>query len=660
VIRGTTHLLGALAIAVAIAVGATASAANAATTPDLSTGKGVSITQIDASHFPTVRVAFGVDDVKGNTPPLDFFEDGDKLSKVSLYRGPIGKYEDKARTDLMLVFDTSLSMGQGTRFDDAVAAARSLIAHARPGDNIGLATFGGTAKVQVPPTTNHALIEQTLAGLTLENKTTMFDGVSLAAQAFDTDAKANRAIVLLSDGTDVGSHETLDEAAGEALKAQAPVFAVAIRENAGDQPKDLADLGNGTGGELQTVVGTEQLDSLFDDLGRRLLQPYWIEYTSDAPRRSMVVFGIGASGARTADASRPFRAVPSATATGRSVTSPPKAGAPAKPLLPMPGGLFGVLLAAVPFGALVFLGSWRFLEKRSRPDVIARIERYTTRATSTSIITRDESGGGMRRMSAPIAKIGERLLGKSAFFERTRARAEQAAIAIKPGELFAAMVIFAGIGLMLGLMFGNILLIIGMPLVLGFLPNFWLRMKARKRRNRFEDQLADVLSGIASSLKAGHSFNQSLSAMIKDAPQPTSEEFSRVMTESRLGMPIEDALGRMADRMGSADFEFAVTTVNIQRTVGGSLADILDMVGDTVRNRQQFRKKVKALTSMGQMSAYVLRAMPVFMGAVITLMSPNYMKPMFTTPVGHGLLAAGAVSMLLGYFACMKVVSVKV
>ena len=87
-----------------------------------------------------------------------------------------------------------------------------------------------------------------------------------------------------------------------------------------------------------------------------------------------------------------------------------------------------------------------------------------------------------------------------------------------------------------------------------------------------------------------------------------------MMTEGRLGMPIEDALQPMADRMGSADFDFAVTTVNIQRTVGGSLADILEMVGDTVRNRQQFRKKVKALTSMGQMSAYVLLAMPIFIG----------------------------------------------
>jgi tight adherence protein B len=319
-----------------------------------------------------------------------------------------------------------------------------------------------------------------------------------------------------------------------------------------------------------------------------------------------------------------------------------------------------VLLASVPFGALIFFAAWRWLEKRTRPDVIARIERYTAQASAATAVTREETGSGMRRMAGPIIRIGETMLGKSAFFDRTRFRAEQAAIAIKPAELFAAMVVFAGTGLLLGLMFGNILLLIGLPILLGFMPNFWLRMKARKRRNAFEDQLADVLGGIASSLKAGHSFNQALNAMIKDAPNPTAEEFSRVMTESRLGMPIEDALQRMADRMGSADFEFAVTTVNIQRTVGGSLADILDMVGDTVRNRQQFRKKVKALTSMGQMSAYVLLAMPVFMATVITIMSPDYMKPMFTTGTGHILLGAGALSMLLGYFACMKVVNVKV
>ena len=132
------------------------------------------------------------------------------------------------------------------------------------------------------------------------------------------------------------------------------------------------------------------------------------------------------------------------------------------------------------------------------------------------------------------------------------------------------------------------------------------------------------------------------------------------MTEARLGMPLEDALQHMADRMGSADFEFAVTTVNIQRTVGGSLADILQMVGDTVRNRQQFRKKVKALSSMGTMSAYVLLGMPIFIGAALTLINRSYMEPLFTTDTGHLLLGVGAFSMTLGYFACMKVVSIKI
>ena len=197
-------------------------------------------------------------------------------------------------------------------------------------------------------------------------------------------------------------------------------------------------------------------------------------------------------------------------------------------------------------------------------------------------------------------------------------------------------------------------------MVLGSLPNLWLKRKAKKRRKAFEDQLPDVLQSISSSLNAGHSFNQALNAMIKDSPAPTSDEFQRVMTEARLGMPTEDALQHMADRMGSADFDFAVTTVNIQRTVGGSLADILEMVGDTVRNRQQFRKKVKALTSMGQMSAYVLLAMPIFIGLILGFMSPTYMKPLLFTTLGHMMLAAGAFSMVMGYVTCMKIVNVKV
>lgn len=627
----------------------------------VTSGKGVSITEVDASRFPKVRVAFGADAVDGGTPPLTFFEGGRELPSASLYRGELGSYEDARPTHVMLVLDTSLSMGTGTRMQDAVAAANALLARARPDDRIGLATFGGKAEVVVPPTSNLATVRAALAGVTLANRTTMFDAVTLASRAFPDDVQASRAIVLLSDGKDVGSVESLDEAAGEALKAQSPIFAVAIRENPEDQPRDLAELGNGTGGELRTVVGSADLEVLFSELGRRILQPFWVEYRSTSPQGRELAFGIAVGeGSRNVVVSRTFRAVPTVAALGAAdlpTVTPPK------PLVPMPGGLAGVLLASAPFAILIFSFVWMMLQRRTRPNVLVRIERYTAlaQADSPGAARRDDDEVSLyRRLAAPIMMVSESFLGRSAMFDRMRVRAEQAAIAVRPNELFSAMLFCGALGALVGLMFGSpvFVLLVGLPAF--YAPNFWLRMKARKRRNQFDDQLPDVLQGIASSLKAGHSFNQAIAAMIKDAPNPTAEEFSRVMTEARLGMPIESALQHMADRMGSADFDFAVTTVNIQRTVGGSLADILQMVGDTVRNRQQFRKKVKALTSMGQMSAYVLLAMPLVIGGTITLINTDYMKPLFTTGTGHLMLAAGAFSMTLGYFACMKVVSVKV
>lgn len=659
-VRRPIQLL-ALVATLALAGGIAAGTSLAASPKDTPSADGVSITQVDASHFPTVRVAFGADEVKGDTPEMTFFEGEDELVGVSLYRGAIGSYENARSTDVMLVLDTSLSMGFGTRMHDAVTASKALIDRVRPGDRIGLATFGGNATVLVKPTTDVSRVRAALDDVQLADRTTMFDAVSMSARAFDKEQPANRAIVLLSDGKDVGSVETLDEAAGEALKARAPVFAVAIRENAADQPRDLEELGNGTGGELNTVVGSSELDVLFSELGRRLLQPYWVEYRSTAPRGRELQFGIGVgAGASSADATHTFRGVAAATTTGSTVGDLPVA-TPKDPIVPIPDGMLGVLIAAIPFAILIFSYVWMMLDRRTKPNVLARVERYTARASGESVAKRgSEERSLFRRLAAPFMRISESFLGGSAMFDRMRVRADQAAIAIKPSEVFTAMMAAGVLGALIGMMFGHVIfaVLIGLPAF--YLPNFWLRMKARRRRNLFDDQLPDVLQAISSSLKAGHSFNQAINAMVKDSPQPTSEEFSRVMTEARLGMPIEMALQHMADRMGSADFEFAVTTVNIQRSVGGSLADILQMVGDTVRNRQQFRKKVQALTSMGQMSAYVLIGMPFVIGLVLTMMNRDYMAPLFFTPVGHLLLGAGAVSMTLGYFACMKVVNVKI
>jgi tight adherence protein B len=193
----------------------------------------------------------------------------------------------------------------------------------------------------------------------------------------------------------------------------------------------------------------------------------------------------------------------------------------------------------------------------------------------------------------------------------------------------------------------------------GILPLLYVRLKAKRRQAAFEAQLPEMLITMAASLKAGHAFNSALNSVIRDGAEPTSTELARVSSEIQLGMTSEAALESMAGRLDSTNFGFVVMAVNIQRTVGGSLAEILDMVADTVRQRQQFTRKVKALTAQGRMSAYVLLAMPFVMGLAISAFNRTYISILFTSTMGKVLIGGALVSMTIGGFVIRKIVSFK-
>jgi len=221
--------------------------------------------------------------------------------------------------------------------------------------------------------------------------------------------------------------------------------------------------------------------------------------------------------------------------------------------------------------------------------------------------------------------------------------------------------IAAGFAFVLGLLAGVLAappLAILLTMAGGFaLPIAFLWSKARRRIDAIEAQLPDLLITIAASLKAGHSFRQGLQAVVDEGQPPASDEFKRVLTDARLGRPMDDALGEMADRLGSKNLRFVITAVTIQRQVGGSLAGIFDMVADTVRQRQQFARKIRSLTAMGRMSAYVLAGIPFFLAFAITAMNPEYMAPLYTTSTGHKLIAVGLVMMAIGSLLLKKIVS---
>jgi len=150
-----------------------------------------------------------------------------------------------------------------------------------------------------------------------------------------------------------------------------------------------------------------------------------------------------------------------------------------------------------------------------------------------------------------------------------------------------------------------------------------------------------------------------LQAVVDEASPPASDELKRVLTEAGLGRPMDDALAEMAERVGSENFEFAITAVTIQRQVGGSLASLFDMVSETVRNRQQFARKVRSLTAMGRMSAYTLIAIPFFIAGMVELTNRSYMTPLFSTGVGHLMLFVGLGMMAVGSLILKKIVAFK-
>ncbi|HKI93386.1 MAG TPA: type II secretion system F family protein, partial [Gaiellaceae bacterium] len=150
-----------------------------------------------------------------------------------------------------------------------------------------------------------------------------------------------------------------------------------------------------------------------------------------------------------------------------------------------------------------------------------------------------------------------------------------------------------------------------------------------------------------------------IQAVVDEGAEPAAHEFKRVLAETRLGRPMDEALAEMAERIGSKDLTFVLTAVTIQRQIGGSLAGLFDVVAEVVRQRQQFVRKIRGLTAMGRMSAYVLAGLPFFLALAITVMNPSYMAPLWKSTTGHELILTGLGMLAVGAVVLKKIVSFK-
>ena len=188
-------------------------------------------------------------------------------------------------------------------------------------------------------------------------------------------------------------------------------------------------------------------------------------------------------------------------------------------------------------------------------------------------------------------------------------------------------------------------------------PLTWLTVRARRRTRAFDQQLPDILSTFASTLKAGHTVSHAMQTIVESGDEPAATEFSRALAETGVGRPLDDALAAMAERVRSEEFRFVLNAVTIQREVGGNLAEILETVSKTVRQRHHFRDKIRGLTAMGRLSAVFLVALPFLTALGLTLLESSYLAPLFTTGLGRALLVAGLVMLAVGALILRRIAS---
>jgi tight adherence protein B len=618
----------ALFIAVVLVAPATALAATA-----------TQVKEVETSDYPTIRLTV-VAPTESTSPPK-VTENGGAVA--GLDASNLGRSKS-----IVLAIDRSQSM-EGEPLSDALAAARAFVAAKPSVDRIAVATFATKPVMLTGFSTASIDADAALRGLVVDpvRGTTLYDALVLSAEALGAEPLPARVLILVTDGNETRSAASLEDAITAAQDAGVAVYPIAI-ESGRFNPEPLRRLATETGGTYYGADSSDALTGVYASIGEELRRTWQLEYATRARPGELLTLEVAAGGESvTREVEMPGIPAPTVEAPKRS------------PLLPdiFYSSEWGSQLLAAAVGLIVLLaciflfaspkGAW--LRGRLKPHVAAA-ERDRKRTSDTERLA----------FASPVFKATEHAFSGFSLWKRIETTLKRADIPLKAAELVYIMI---GAGLAAGAaaaVFGPPIYVVAAFIAGGALiPYMVVAYLARKRLRAFENQLPDLLVTMAASLKAGHSFRQGLQSVVDEGQEPAAKEFKRVLTETRLGRPMDDALAEMGQRMGSKNFEFVMSAVTIQRQVGGSLAGLFDMVADTVRQRHQFQRKIKGLTAMGRASAYVLVGLPFFVFFAISTIDRDYMDPLFDTSTGNKLIIATFVMMAIGSAILKKIVSFK-
>jgi tight adherence protein B len=306
-----------------------------------------------------------------------------------------------------------------------------------------------------------------------------------------------------------------------------------------------------------------------------------------------------------------------------------------------------------------------------------RLERYaSTKSPDQKKSSGDKGSGGVAELIAQSAALNNlnKVVEQRDFGANLARDIARADLKLKPSEflmiwgatIVGIPVVMFALSPFLPALGNPIFLLIGA--FVGFLiPRFWLARRKNGRLGAFNKQLPDTITLLANALRAGSSFLQAVEMVVRESRPPVSTEFSRVIREVNLGLPFEQALENMVRRVRSDDLELMATAISIQHQVGGNLAEILDSIAYTIRERVRIKGEIRTLTAQQRMSGYVVAGLPIGLAAFLFIAVPGFMAPMFQNPpailglpAGVVILFFGGFMMFLGFLAIRRIVDIEV
>jgi tight adherence protein B len=564
---------------------------------------------------------------------------------------------------VILAVDTSGSMRKNDNIAKARSAAARFAAGMPPGTRLGVLSFGTQTKLEQELTTDRAQVQAVIQSLEAEvdGGTALYDAV-VQGSGLLAGEKGQTNLVVLSDGRHEGTATTLQQAI-KAAKGKARVTAVALEAGFPQDKAALQELAAATGGRTQSA-SEESLELVFQGVADELASQYVVEMALPPGLDKRVNLRIEV---RANNEVGVFQTDSFVLPRGASpATTPAIPGelpsAPGLSRLESPQGRYVIALAG--FTTVLIAGLLLFGSGSRGPKPYRALRQRLSPYSLTSAISDDQprvTAFGSSEWAGRATAMAETLVRRGNLEETFLDRLEAAGLNMRVAEFVLISLGSAFIPPLLVLAATRNLLLTVVVVLLGVVgPFLYLSFMASRRQAKFEEQLPSTLQLLSGALQAGHSLQQAVDTVVHEAGDPIAGEFHRVLTEARLGRPLEEALEAMARRTRSVDFEWTVMAIRLQRQVGGNLAEVLSTVSQTIRDRYSLKRQVKALSAEGRLSSIILAVLPIVLFLALMLLNPGFLKPLYTTTLGLMMLAGSAVLMVFGVFWLKKITDIKV